>query len=289
MTQAEMRDRHIRWPADRFYWALLDVSVLPRSLAPGSARRTQQLGNLFESHLPVPIDNVHAIYTALGDHQILACGAERHELAALGHALTLCPDNVPSFVGGAVHPDRLNMLTGEFEPVRLSRSRRQRMFLVAMCMIVCTVMLVVGFERRAQGWRTRAAQADLAVDNLHAQVLPSAASSAESHADLLLAELWTLEQTRADAGGQPGNAAVALANVLACWPDALSARTESIAVTDTTVTITAMAPSHDEADRLADAMRNVAGWSRSQPQITLQRNEVRITIRLRRERGSTAP
>ena len=50
---------HLRWPAERFYWAVLDAS----QVSAVSGKLNQRLGYLFENFLPgVAIENVQAVY-----------------------------------------------------------------------------------------------------------------------------------------------------------------------------------------------------------------------------------
>ncbi len=73
-----MRVAQVRWPAERFYWALLDGGLLPRR-----GRRRRQLGYLFERFVPgVAIEEVHAVYRAVpgARNRFLACGAPAEKL-----------------------------------------------------------------------------------------------------------------------------------------------------------------------------------------------------------------
>ena len=106
---------HPRWPAERFFWSVVDApgwkasGVLPAALL-----------EKFGEELPVDVTTVHAVGMPMGDGTVLACGVSIDELANLDPgALSLAPMDFPAFVNAADGPllaEQLNLLVGVWEP-----------------------------------------------------------------------------------------------------------------------------------------------------------------------------
>ncbi|HKX46842.1 MAG TPA: hypothetical protein VJP77_09070, partial [Planctomycetota bacterium] len=141
----------VRWPPERFYWAVLDASSLP-------TRRPshEQLAFLLEPLVPQPLEEIHAVFVPLGGRRHLACAASRealHEALASG-AVSLGPAGAPPFadVPGDV-VERIELLTGPFEPVPV-RAGRRRLVVEALALGVAAVALaLVAVERRVARWQ----------------------------------------------------------------------------------------------------------------------------------------
>jgi len=291
--------RHVTWPAHRFYWALLDASVLPRGIA---KRRPdpERLGYLFECELPVPIDRVHAVYVPVGDHQYVACGLEHERIlaeASLHEALTLTPDQVPDILApqGAVDPQSFNLLCGPHEPAPVRRKRYQcigETALVAACILLA---IVLGTERRIDA-RDRAtmelqAKRQVVYDELYPPA--TSAPSAQPAPLRLLAERRQLERTRGSATSsaqiEEPQSAFTLAALLERWPTDHPIRTESISVTPASVTLVGLLPTAPLAQEFVSAFDLPHEWEARQPQISTVTDGVRLTWRLvRRENAPLA-
>jgi len=99
---------HVRWPAERFYWSVLEA---PQWKRPGPL--PEGLRAVLEEDLPVSAETLHAVGKPLGDGRLLVCAVESAEIEALGgDALTLGPDHAPEFAGAPVHADAINLLVG---------------------------------------------------------------------------------------------------------------------------------------------------------------------------------
>ena len=111
----------LRWPPDRFYLAVLDAGVVPGRRRPS----TEQLGYLFESLVPQPLEELHAVYHPLGDRRYLACALPREALGEVDEAaLSLSPDALPELVSDRVDPAELELLSGPYAPPRIRRVDR---------------------------------------------------------------------------------------------------------------------------------------------------------------------
>ena len=145
---------HVKLSPKSFYWGVLNASSLPRR-----KNSLKQLGYLFETYLPVPLEQVHAMYLKLPaasgsivGGRWLACGMQIDELQlqiekAGSLAMTLCPASLPSVVEQTIDPDRFNLLNGPFEPQRLRALRRYWAVELIVAFLICGVLLSVGLER----------------------------------------------------------------------------------------------------------------------------------------------
>lgn len=290
-----MNTRHasqtaIVWPAERFYWATLDASVLPKSLL-GQPPDVDRLGYLFEAYLPRPIDKVQAVYLPLGDDQYLACGVE-HERLEQGlppSALTLRPDRVPSDMASRdrVNAESINLLTGRLEPPAVRRERRRFGREAGLLAAALLLIIMLGI-----GWRSRihsAAVEDISAqrDAIYRQLYDPALAppSAQPPAVRLLAELRQLRQTRSNAVGkdfQEPESARMLEALFARWPTGHQVRTESISVTPASITLAVLLPSGPDAQAFISAFAPPEGWESKQPQISSVSDGLRLTLRLAR-------
>lgn len=302
-------DGCLRLPSSSFYWALLDEGMLKGR----SGRRKQQLDYLFESVLPLPVEQLQTAYLKVTNAQdrprCLACGMDRERLknvldeaAIKPHAIV--PSELPGFIRSEVgsldpEPESLNLLTGDYEPAALKRARRGWRLQVAVLFILLCVVITLGLQRRARHAmdevaRFESLRRDLTQQALGAQGTLGGRQPAELQ---LTAELRRLRQTRQQPRAELALADVShdLAGVLSHWPAAedLFVQTESISVTPTAITIRAIAPNSADIQQLADSMigltgpangeqTSLGGWELAQPQVNAARNAVQGTIQLRR-------
>lgn len=283
---------HMQWPAERFYWAVLDGSAVTGINA---AKRRERLGYLFESVLPgVEIEDVHAVYRAIPNQRYVACGMTRTELgdSVPPHAITLTPETMPSFIDdiGDVDPSEFNLLTGDLLPQPLRKLQRRAMLTTITALTLIALLLVVGLERRRIDFADRTAVVDEQRTAVYDDVLgPRAITTSALPAEqILIAELRSLRQTRragkSDSGNQAAGPAMAdcsqvLAGLLALWPADIPTQTDSITVTATVITARADVESMTDAQRLADALGSLDGWQLQQPQTQAGATSVNVTLR----------
>lgn len=283
MNTSSAHDR--RLPCEEFYWAVLAPGELSESWLATlgfSDRAHTELGYLFEDLLPVPIEDVHAVYTPLGDGRVVACGMDRAKLAEwAGGLFSLGPDRAPDFVR-QVAPELgpINLLTGPFTPAPI-RAARGRVWgrAVAAC-VLGAVLVSVGSFRRAW-WHNAQAQAhEQATSGIYQAVLPPAAGGQLPQARLL-SELRTLQQTRGrDDRPQAPDLALVLADLLSVWPADQNVRTDSLIIAPTGVTLVATLESNEQAQRLAQALGRAPGLTAQTPQVTSSRQGVKVTLRM---------
>lgn len=277
-------ERHVRWPPERFYWAVLDASILPK---PGRIR-PQQLGFLLEPLVPQPLEELHAIFEALPDRRYLACALDRARLeAGLGPSVeSLTPSALPPFVRDGIEAERLNLLTGPFTPEVVRRVERRRVHAAVLVGLALVLSISAGLDRRASAAGRAEARAGAREERLYREILgPSAAGAALPLPLLLESELRSLRQTRA-AGvdvSAPADAARVLGELLGAWPKSLPVETDSIRVTPESIHVQGSLPTSGQAQELATAVSVLEGWVLRHPTIRAQASSVRATIQLTRE------
>lgn len=282
-------------PPDRFFWAVVQI---PQT---GPRRPSvQQLCYFFEAALPIPLEDVHVVFEPLGEGRYLGCALPRaqltQEIETLGsHITVLTPSAVPDFLDVNTHPDTLNLLTGDFEPPVVKRLRRRAWSSAAACLALCAVFIVLGLELRAQHVHRLTRAVDANQRAVQVQVLGSDAPERTQPLELQMRSLLRqLQQTRSasalDDEPVQGNADDTLATLLAAWPvserdndPALHLRTELISVTPTSITVRGLLPGSEEAQALADAMKDVQGWQLQQPQIVNAGDAVQATLQFARK------
>ena len=306
-----MNQEHLTWPSERFFWAVLDASVLSAARTKRWRWSLQRLGYLFESVLPgLAIEDVHAVYRRLrgpspgagpgagAGQRYLACGLTRSVLEQeVGpQAVTLTPGSLPSFVEEDIEPNRINLLTGSFLAKPVRTAQRRWLLHASVILIACTSLIIFGLERRVHGMRNQVNSVTAAKGRIVEQLLGPAPSRSgapllQPWALRLTAELRRLEQTRSpDVGGtEMVDCSAILSDVLARWPKDLHAMTDSMSVTPTSITIRAAVPTMADAQRLADAFVALPGWRLHQPQSEATRHHVNVTLRLQPDQQEALP
>ncbi len=292
MSGASGGDRDVRLEPNRFYWGELETTNVGGSGTRGR-HRTNQLGFLLESVLPVPIESVHAVFLPLAEGRVLGCAMDREQLARRSaSAISLGPSAIPEFAGignsaGQVDStaNSINLLVREFEPASVRRARSQWRAQAAVLLALCAFLIAIGLERR-----TRAAHADAraslaAVEDVYEQNLGPSESWNQPPAALLLSELRRLRQATAARAEveEPQDASSALADVLARWPEELEMRTDSIQARHDRITLAARLPDSASAERLERALGDIVGWRTGQRMLRRSRDNIELTLPLTRE------
>jgi len=284
--------QHLIWPSQSFYWALLDTSDFPRASF-GRGPRARQLGYLFESVLPgLLIEQVHAVYRHLpGDGRILACGVPMAALETLpDDTATLTPQSLPPFLSESVDPASLNVLTGRFLPLSVTRLRRRWMAQAGMILATCVALLVWGLERRTMALREQLEDVVEARTTVFEQVLgpgfERSTASGQPPELRLAAAVRRLEQTRKTGHRMTEltDCSSILESVLAYWPAEVLAQTESVSITEAAVTVRAIVATMADAQGFASAFATLPGWRLKQPRSETRRDHVVVTLRLEAEK-----
>ncbi len=260
------------WPAERFYWAVLD--------APGLARTGELPAGLLamlEEDAPADGAELHAVCAPLEDGRLAACAAERSELAEIPTGvLSLIPASLPPFIGSAgFTPERFNLLVGPFEPPPVTRRRLKRHAFASATVLLCGLLIAVGLHRRASRWGEHAQSAQAAAVRL------AAAASTPGGPKVLAAEAARLRGAREALAkaAPPLDASLALAAVLHAWPAGVPSKPQSIAVSPTGVSI-AVSIEGDAAAFLR-AFTPPTGWTLEEPRLNTADKVTRLALQLR--------
>ena len=286
----EHRSLFQRWPADRFFWALLDTPGLVR---PGPL--PEALYAELADELPVPVDEVFAVVTPTlpkaGSEvpfgQVVVCAMRRAELdqAALTTA-ALVPDAIPPELGVEASASSLNLLAGEYEP-RQARVERFKVHLFRGLAVLAIAGLL------AAGWARRAATYGRAESEARGRIAELLLAHAPGH-DPLTAELAIrsdLARARraAEASGwvaPPPDAALWLQDLLLAWPAAVPSRPESISITPAAI-LASVTVEGDPSAFLA-ALRAPPAWTLEEPRMNAAGGLTRLSLSLTRA-GPGAP
>jgi len=273
----------VRWPASRFYWAVLDVGSLPK------ARRatTEQLGYLLEPFLPEPLEAVHATFVRVSPAAFVACVLPVRvlEKEVPPEMTTLGPESAPSFVP-PIDVSRIDLLTGRFEPAALRRARRRWTAQVAAIAALALGMVICGLERRVAALEARRTEIAKESETVFRESLGY--RDGRLPAELQLeAELRSLRVTRrSDVPVVAArDASVELSRVLAAWPEGAPARTESLDVGPDGMQLRAQVATNDDAQRLAQALAAVPTWRLELPGVQPTSGGVELRLQWTREEG----
>ncbi len=287
-------DLHIRLPAHRFYWALLET--------PGGTSLRGPLPEAFHEEfgesLPIAadlaaLDALHivcapAVSLSGGEEPgLVACAIPRPDLAQLPPAArTLTPGDVPAFLRGRIDPGELNFLVGEHEPAPVKAQRRRQSVLIAATCILASGLVCMGLARRAAAWTSAASDARAA----HEQLLASASISVEdARRDpfALSRQIDTLRRAT-DAAALPRpvpDAALALGSLLRAWPASVEAEPKSLAVRPDGVSLTVEIKG--DAKPFLDAFTPPSGWTLDEPRVNNTRGVTLLSLQLRPARGGS--
>jgi hypothetical protein len=261
----------LQWPAERFYWAMLE--------APG-VRCTGQLPPgmlaMLEEHVPISLDELHAVAAAIDDQRVLVCAAVRRELdVAAPGAAALVPSEIPAGLAAGIHPRSLNLLVGEYEPKASRRARFQAHALTAATVLLCAVLVSIGLHRRAEHFRSIADDARTAGDAAIAGTLEDPATA------FPLREMHAMREslTNASAATAPSEAIPALSTLLKAWPADVPSNPQTITAAASELSLS-VAVEGDPA-RFLTNFKPPIGWTMDQPRLNAAGDLTRIVIRLR--------
>lgn len=259
------------WPADRFYWSVME--------APGVAMRAGPVAPwvlaTLEDDIPISLEDVWAVGASGLDGSFIVCAARRSELEALADNVeSLSPRIVPGFAD--VEPVQFNLLVGAFEPRRQVRARVRRHALGATAVVVSAALVSVGMQRRAEVWRADAGAARSHAREIIASVAPI--------------EFWTrddmaleLSERQAAAPAEvkpPGDASLALAAIVTRWPTEIRSKAQSISATGDSASLSVTVQGDSAA--FLSKLKVPEGWRLEEPRLSGADGVTRITLELRR-------
>jgi hypothetical protein len=265
----------LRWPAERFYWTVLE--------APGITRGGELpvgLRAAFEDEVPVSGDELHAVCAPMGGGRLLVCAAERRDLEAIDPAtLSHTPESVPGFIEAAdAQPGALELLVGAFEPRPVRRARAHRRAVAISTLLLCSALVGVGLMRRAANERAAAALAGDATARTLASISMSSADALSMELVRLRGFTHPEQVARTEAEATP-----ALAALLAAWPAKVPSKPQSIAVNTSGIAVSLTVDG--DAGPFLGALKPPAGWSLDEPRLNTAGSVTRVNLQLRPSEG----
>jgi hypothetical protein len=268
---------HATWPAEHFYWALLDApgvrntGTLPPGLTP-----------ILEEFLPVDVNLLHAVCVPLTAGRLAVCASPWQHLADLPPGtLTLSPATLPPFLASeGIASTQFNLLIEAFEPAPLRLARLKRHATMAALVAICGVLAAIGLHRRESHLSYDAKAAQAASLRLADSIVPGCLPQhLATHANHL--------QIRHDAlkkAAHPPDASLSLAALLHAWPATLPSKPQSISVTPTGISVS-VSLDGDPA-KFLEALSPPAGWSPDEPRLNSAGSVTRLSLQFR-PMGST--
>lgn len=257
----------VRWPHDRFFWAVLDApgwsraGPLPPGLVPALA-----------DDVPADVDELHPVCAPLGDGRVLVCAARRADLAQPARTLrSVTPERLPDALDATLDPRSLELLCGHFEPRCVRRARLARHARAAGALLLCAVLAAIGLHRRAAHWARVAEAANAARHEV--------ANAAGLRPEALGAELARLDALSASTVRHPTDATAFLAALLDAWPVGVAAEPQSLSVSEEGASL-AVNVEGDPAPFLA-AFSTPQGYRLEDPRLNASRGVTRLALRLR--------
>jgi hypothetical protein len=267
----------LRWPMDRFFWAVLDApglrheGELPVGVLP-----------LLQEDLPVDVDTLHAVVVPLADGRLAVCAADRSELTSVPvDCLSLTPESLPPFLDGEdASPERFNLLVGSFEPRPIRVDRIKRHAFAAAAVLVCCLLLAIGLHRRASHWRELAGSAVAGAGQLATTLGPTGRPE-----DLVAeaARVRVMREVLAKAAPPP-DASVSLAALLRAWPASAPSKPQSLSVSPTAASVSVSIEGDPAA--FLKAFTPPAGWAMDEPRLNTADNVTRLSLQLRLAGGT---
>ncbi len=283
--------------AEDLYWCVVDPQTLPlRVRSSREIRRANEaLDALFEEVLPCKLSEVHRVYAPVGDGRVVGCAAATGTVAELqseGRRSAL-PDRIPAEFGidhEAIR-DRLNLLSGRYEPPVVTAQRRRIAAASAIAWIAAALMLFLGGHLKSRDQQAEARSLNDRTEALMASVVGQRSQASGQSVMAMFQSEWN--EARRAAGAVPEEPAVhdlidQFAALAAAWPAEPARRVRRLEVSAERVMILAATDDAEAAARFSSAFRDIPGWIPSVPSVTAAEGETLVRIELKSE-GASSP
>lgn len=264
--------QRMTWPAERFFWAVLEAPGVKKAgeLPPG-------LVTLLDEHVPVSVNDLHAVCVPLKQGRLAVCAAMTLELSDLPmDTLALTPDSLPYFFRDeGISAARFNMLVGVFEPSPFRKARLTNHAFAAGIALLCGTLLTIGLHRRASHWQENAIHARAAAKSLAASVI------ADGRPDDLASQAARLRGIDAAllSSSSSTDAAVSLAAFLSVWPANVPSRPQSISVRASGISVAVSLDGDPSA--FLSSLTPPAGWALDEPRLNTSDTVTRLSLNFR--------
>jgi hypothetical protein len=277
-------------PADVLYWALLEPGDFPQSSNALTSRATRRrLGYAFERVLPLPIEQVHAVYMRT-ERAILACGIDLPQLqAALDQGkMFIQPATIPDWIDTQATPYSINLATHEATPSVLLAARTRMVRTTVIALTGLLILIALGFHLRAHNLNTAAAQlrqqAEASINNQLGSIATTQLPILRLAAELRRIRAIATSTTHYTG---PSDASTSLIAILEAWPDAITTQTEALSATHTTLRVRTKHPNQSSADAFAAAWKPPSShWQTRQPTMSTQRDIIQLELVAERRSGT---
>lgn len=265
---------HLVWPAERFYWAIVDGPARAR-LGPVPLGLLAEAGEDF----PDELDALHAVGAPTSDGRLIVCAVETERLGTLhSDASSLTPSGLPC--GIDADATKLEVLVGRFEPACVRRRKLRKHCELALVVLMCSMLVTIGMLRRSNhAERTALGYADAR----HAILETTNIQPGTLDRLILLRQAFAHARSLSP---QPRDAGDTLQSLLLTWPNTTDAFVDSITIAHESIMSSITFPS-DPGAFLA-SLEPPSGWKFEEPRLSSSRGSTRVSLTIR-PGGAVAP
>jgi len=258
--------------------------VLDAPVADGLRGKARVRALLFalEQDLPLPVDDIHAVFVAGSDNRIIACACLRDHLVRLAaFSDVVHPVEIPGWLDCDRGAAEFNLLGGE---IASNRVRRMGVVQLVAVLLVCTLLsglLSTGFVLRSRAFERVRQDAHAATSAAQRLVLPPAGAGAQPASIRLAALVRTVNANSlavTDSDFVP--ATDSLEQILARWPQ--DVRLQRLTVGKQDIRIDLTMPVSLDPSLLIGALEDLEGWVLSAPVIRRSQETTAVSLSLQR-------
>jgi hypothetical protein len=278
----------LQWPADRFYWVVLDrqdsLSATPTVI---------ELQESLQDDLPCAASDLAFTVNSMSSDHLLVCGVPKELLGSLPPHIIHCgPASFPEWLKTS-HSENLpqlgeiNFLTGPFTPPFIRRHQRHRALWLSGLTLAATLLLAIGLHRRANHAESLAGKYQSQLKAVASQTLGTPVTASQA-ADLLKVRLDRNEilqragtQTSVDIGS-------VTAQFLAGWPSDLpeTPRVEILSASRDQLSLSITTPG--DPQELITRLKPPTGWKLLEPRLSARGTSTQIQLEFRPQKGGAS-
>ncbi|HED54116.1 MAG TPA: hypothetical protein ENJ00_07935 [Phycisphaerales bacterium] len=279
MTALLPTSRTVTLPDESLYWSVLDGASVSGLRAPAKERA---LHYALEPDLPLPIDEIHAVFHTNKDGTITACACTREQLDRLARvADVIVPAGVPGWINCEAPASAFNLLGGVLVSSRLRRTRRVQLMVLCVVFAALSGMLSIGFARRSEAYKHEQHELSAAIESAQRLILPPAGPHAQPASIRLAAMLRSISsETEPNAKTILPAATDPLRQILAIWPEGSRLKRLSIGKRDIRIDLTL--PADHDPTGFIDGIEHLDGWRLSAPVLQRSPDETSLSLSLQR-------
>lgn len=259
---------------------------LPRPAGSGRERH-QELVYSFEAVLPLPVVQCQMAFVDIGEH-VICCACRKSDLEPLRAAHeraipSVLPDWLDSEDQAGVR-DRLNLLTGDMQPLIQIRRRKLTLQLATAALLIIAAVVFLVTQRQSAQWseQSQAVRDDMRA--LYQSVLTTANGNAQPHAIRFATLMNQLGSTRTGANQSAENRLIDdFAGLVAGWPEDLEAQVRSVSVDQSTIRLEMSVLDNEHALSMLAYLSQLNGWVVRSREMTPAADRVELRVQLARQ------